>query len=187
MSPNGPSLFGLQISITRSDNQKNAVNFVGNNAGFAKFNVEFDVECNKSEETLVTGTYNDQNKTFKFLIQSPSVCWQNIPASQMVLHIYRLLYFLSFLALGLYCTLFGMRDIKFTLELIGFTIGFTLTFTLLSISFYSSNLISVAWIRCCGPFRLGCRYRVLCGESDSQFDSLLELHIQFVKKSLLCS
>lgn len=186
MNPNGLSLFGLRISTMRWIHQKNAVSFIGSNTGFAKYNVEFDVECNKSEETVVTGAYNDQNKAFKFLIQSPSVCWQNVPASQMVLHNYRLLYFLSFLALGLYCTLFGMRDIKFTLQLIGFTIGFTLTFTLLSISFYSGMIKSIARLSCCWFVCLGRSDRLFLSKSDRKLDSLSKLHFQCHKQSLLC-
>lgn len=135
--------------------------FHGTNAGFAKFDVEIDIHCEKSDETKTSGGYHEDAKAFKFLIQSPSVCWQKLPAYQMVLHNFGLFYFLAFLSLGLYCTLFGMRDVKFTLQLIGFVIGFCLLFTFLSISFYGCGVTSAA--------RTGGRRHPLLGRGHRRF------------------
>ena len=110
--------------------------FKGNNKAFWKHELEISIECEKSEETKVSGTYVEQEHVFKFLIQSPLTCWKVVSLYQMVFHCYRIFYFVCFFGVGVFCSLYGVKILFVTCHIICFLASFCLVFTLMSILFY---------------------------------------------------
>jgi len=125
------------------------------------------------------GSYSEADKSFHISIKASGACKRKIPAYQMVFHKYRVFYFLTFLTLGFYCTFFGMRNIRLSLKLIGFSTGFWLLFSIFAIVLFKCRIIRPQFRRFgCYFGRLGGRrlhHRLL----HDRHGTLPHLHFQW--------
>lgn len=152
--------------------------FKGSNKAFWKHDLEITIECEKSEETKVSGAYVEQEHIFKFLIESPLTCWKVVSSYQMVFHCYRIFYFLCFFGVGVFCSLYGMKNVVVTCQIIGFVGGFCLVFTLMSIVFYSSWIIRNGWNEYTVDNRVIWTSRVFYSPNFQALGKSTQLHFQ---------
>ena len=178
----------------KSNHQKNKVHFAGNNKDFAKFNVVIDFECSIEDphKVIGTGKYSDLMREFQLEIKAVGACRKDIPLHQVIIHKYRLFYFFTFLVLGLYCTLFGMKNVNLSLKLIGFATGFWLIFTVMAIILHSCRLIRHAYSSVTGCPGRGCGGRLSGGQGHVNHGVLPQLRLQLTNQwclrlSLTCS
>ena len=113
---------------------------VGTNPPDLKFGVKMLFSCGTTDDLKLEGNFNQKSRVFSVKVSSQLVCKRRLSNGKMVLHRFRFLYALSFLALGLYCTLFGAKDLQRTLKAVLAVSAFLFSASLLLVLLFDCSL-----------------------------------------------
>ena len=124
----------------------------------------------------------DSEHVFKFLIESPTTCWKVVSSYQMVFHYFRFFYFMCFFGVGLFCSLYGMKNMMVSCQIIGFVSGFCVVFTVISIVFFSSSIKRDGGIDDLVNYRLIGTDWIFYSADSQAFGKSTQLYFQWIKK-----
>jgi hypothetical protein len=103
----------------------------GTNAGPNDHNIEIDLVCSLGVEHEAVAEYRKGERLFFINVRSKYACALPLSKFRIILHKYQVFFMLILMGLGIFCNYWGMKYLKFTLRLIGFTICFLFSFIVL--------------------------------------------------------
>jgi hypothetical protein len=88
------------------------------------------------------GLFDPEHKMFNFTIRSKYGCPKEIGHFSLVFHKNKVIIILLTLILGIFCNFWGIKNLKFTLKLIGFFLSFLITYLLIATIIIDGVIIS---------------------------------------------
>ena len=86
-------------------------------------------------EKEIVGEFRKAENRFFFTIKSRHACPKELSKISILFHRNRFLLIIIGLALGVFCNYWGMKNLRLTIQLIGFGFGFLIAFFLFGVIF----------------------------------------------------